>query len=129
MKKQFIYTVIGVLLLALFTVGVTYSFYAFVISGDKPFNTNSSKFEISYVGGGSIFDGPLNLVTNKEEGYKKTIKINVANGAVQTKLNLYLQIDEIYKELISNKMIDVLDNKIIWIPCFNVYRHFYMFNK
>ena len=40
------------------------------------------------------------------------------------KQNLYLQIDEIYKELISNKMIDVLDNKIIWIPCFNVYRHF-----
>ena len=38
--------------------------------------------------------------------------------------NLYLQINEIYKELISNKMIDILYNKTIWIPCFNVYRHF-----
>ena len=40
------------------------------------------------------------------------------------KKNLYLQINEIYKELISNKKIDVLYNKTIWIPCFNVYRHF-----
>ena len=40
------------------------------------------------------------------------------------KQNIYLQINEIYKELITNKLIEELDNKIIWIPCFNVYRHF-----
>ena len=37
--------------------------------------------------------------------------------------NIYIQINEIYKELIANKMIDLLENKFIWIPCFNVYRH------
>ena len=99
MKKQFVYTIIGVLLLAIFTVGGTYAFYVLTVSGNKPVNTNSSKFEIVYVGGGSTFDGPLNLVTKKEDGYKKTLKINVANGAVQAKLNLYLQIEEISQNL------------------------------
>ena len=46
------------------------------------------------------------------------------------KQNIYLQINEIYKELISNKMIDVLENKIMWIPCFNIYRHLkYLINN
>ena len=39
------------------------------------------------------------------------------------KQNLYIQINEIYNELLLNKMIDVLENKLIWIPCFNIYRH------
>ena len=99
MKKQFLYTAIGVLLLGLLTVGGTYAFYSLVISGDRPVNTNSSKFEIVYVGGGSTFDGPLSLATKKEDGYKKTLKINVASGAVQAKLNLYLQIEEISQDL------------------------------
>ena len=40
--------------------------------------------------------------------------------------NMYTQINEIYKELLlpkNNTKIEILDNKFIWIPCFNVYRH------
>ena len=44
MKKQILYTSIGILLLALFTVGGTYAFYALVVFGNKSVNTNSSKF-------------------------------------------------------------------------------------
>ena len=39
------------------------------------------------------------------------------------KQNLYIQINEIYNELLSNKMIDLLENKLIWIPCFSTYKH------
>ena len=39
------------------------------------------------------------------------------------KQNLYIQINEIYNELLLNKIIDVIENKLIWIPCFNIYRH------
>ena len=39
------------------------------------------------------------------------------------KENVYIQINEILNELLSNKMIDLLENKIIWIPCFNTYKH------
>ena len=37
--------------------------------------------------------------------------------------NLYIKINEIYKDLISSNIIDILENKFIWIPCFNIYKH------
>ena len=38
--------------------------------------------------------------------------------------NIYSQIADIYKELLYKQIIGELNNKIIWIPCFNIYRHF-----
>ena len=37
--------------------------------------------------------------------------------------NIYIRINEIYKKLISNQNIEIFENKFIWIPCFNIYRH------
>lgn len=37
--------------------------------------------------------------------------------------NLYSQINDILKEIISNNKIIILNNKIIWIPCFLSYKH------
>jgi len=37
--------------------------------------------------------------------------------------NIYIRINEIFKKLISNQNIEILENKFIWIPCFNIYRH------
>ena len=99
MKKQVIYTIIGVLFLAILIVGGTYAFYVFSVTGSEPVNTVSSNFEISYVGGGSTFDGPLDLVDNKEDGYVKTLKIKVADDSVAAKLNLYIQIEQLSQSL------------------------------
>ena len=41
-----------------------------------------------------------------------------------TKNNIYIQINEIYKEAITLNKIDILNNKLIWIPCFEIYNHF-----
>lgn len=38
--------------------------------------------------------------------------------------NVYSQIADIYKELLNKQIIGELNNKIIWIPCFNIYHHF-----
>ena len=38
--------------------------------------------------------------------------------------NIYIQINEIYKEAINNNEKEVLKDKIIWIPCFEIYNHF-----
>ena len=38
--------------------------------------------------------------------------------------NIYAQIADIYKDLLNKQIIGELNNKIIWIPCFNIYRHF-----
>ena len=99
MKKSLIYTIIVVVCIALITISGTYAFFMFTINGSTPTNTASSNFEISYVGGGSTFDGPLNLVSTKEDGYKKTLKLKVVNGSVDAKLNLYIQIESISQNL------------------------------
>ena len=64
------------------------------------------------------------IVNNNNPNAILFIKIN--NQEIKKyifKQNLYIQINEIYNELLMNKMIDVLENKLIWIPCFNIYRH------
>ena len=41
--------------------------------------------------------------------------------------NIYTLIEEIYNDLSNKQMKEIigeLNNKLIWIPCFNVYRHF-----
>ena len=38
--------------------------------------------------------------------------------------NIYAKIADIYKEMLNKQIIGELNNKIIWIPCFNIYRHF-----
>ena len=99
MKKQLIYTIIVVVCIALITIGGTYAFFMYTINGSTPANTGSSNFEISYVGGGSTFNGPLNFSTTKDGGYKKTLKINTLNSSVNAKLNLYIQIESISQNL------------------------------
>ena len=37
--------------------------------------------------------------------------------------NLYTQVNDIFKSLISNRKINLLKNKILWIPCFHSFRH------
>lgn len=95
MKKQLIYTIIAVIGIAIVTVGGTYAFFMFTVRGATPINTNSPNFEISYVGGGSSFEGNIDLVNNKDDGYKKTLTIKTINNSVDAKLNLYLTIDSI----------------------------------
>ena len=99
MKKQLLYTIVMLTCIAVITVGGTYAFFMFNISGNTPTNTATSNFAISYDGGGSSFDGPLNLVNNRDGGYKKTLKIKTVNSSVNPKLNLYLQIDSISSNL------------------------------
>ena len=41
-----------------------------------------------------------------------------------TEKNIYVQINEIYKDTIMNTQKKILYNKIIWIPCFDIYNHF-----
>ena len=37
--------------------------------------------------------------------------------------NIYTQFNTIYKETIANNKIKILEDKFIWIPCFEIYKH------
>ena len=40
-----------------------------------------------------------------------------------SKNNIYTQINNVYQNTVSMNKKEVLDNKIIWIPCFEIYKH------
>lgn len=99
MKKQLIYTILAVVALGILLVGGTYAFFMFTVGGNTPINTDSKNFEVSYVGGGSSFEGELELVNDKDDGYKKTLTIKTLNSSVDVDLNLFLTIDSITSNL------------------------------
>ena len=45
------------------------------------------------------------------------------------KKNIYTQMNEIYKQTINENKKEILDDKIIWIPCFEIYNHFKCLSK
>ena len=93
MNKRLIYTIVGLLLLTVLVIGTTYAYFSLTASGNTPVTTNSMKFEVIYIGGEG-YEGPLQMVANKEGGHNETVKIKVAEGSVNAKLNLVLTIDE-----------------------------------
>ena len=40
-----------------------------------------------------------------------------------SKNNIYTQINNVYQNTVSMNKKEVLENKIIWIPCFEIYKH------
>ena len=42
---------------------------------------------------------------------------------ILNKKNLYNQVNDIFKELICTKKMNVIKNKMIWIPCFHSFKH------
>ena len=50
-------------------------------------------------------------------------KINGEFNKYLNKNNIYTQINNVYKETLLLNKKHVLDNKIIWIPCFEIYKH------
>ena len=43
--------------------------------------------------------------------------------------NIYIQMNEIYKQAINEDKREILDDKIIWIPCFEIYNHLRCLSK
>ena len=48
---------------------------------------------------------------------------NLIYEEILNKKNLYNQVNDIFKELISTNKMNILKNRMIWIPCFHSYRH------
>lgn len=93
MNKRLIYLIIGLLLLTIAVIGATYAYFSLTVIGNTPVTTNSVKFEVLYTGGEG-YEGPLRLASSKEGGHSETVKIRVAQGSINAKLNLVLVIDQ-----------------------------------
>ena len=93
MNRRTILIVVALLLLTIVVIGGTYAYFSLTVAGNTAVSTGSSKFEVIYQGGEG-YDGPLQLVSTKEEGHNETIKVKVAQGSVNAKLSLILTIDQ-----------------------------------
>ena len=48
---------------------------------------------------------------------------NLIYEEILNKKNLYNQVNDIFKELLSTNKMNIIKNKMIWIPCFHSYKH------
>ena len=88
--------------------GIFYNF----IKPEKTYVLYNEKFRIKF----------YHIINNNMSLFICNINNDLLNYLNQN--NIYIQINEIYKETISQNKKQILYNKILWIPCFEVYNHF-----
>ena len=98
MKKQFIYTICAVLLLAIAVIGSTYAFFSATTGENSNVTAEASKFEVLYTGGTDI-GGPVTMSSDRTGGKNTTVHIRVGEGSAQALAYLYLNIDSITTNL------------------------------
>ena len=103
MKKQLIYTICAVLLLAIAVVGSTYAFFTSTAGENSDVDTESKEFEVIYTGGAQI-EGPIGLSTNRAGGVNTTVHIKVGQNSVEALSYLYLNITEMTANLSSTNV-------------------------
>lgn len=92
MKNIILYGIM-IFLVIIVTVSGTYAFFSSTANSEVA-NFDAAKFEVIYTGGTAI-TGNLELVKNKEEGFKTEVNIKVSEGSVEGKANLYINIEDI----------------------------------
>ena len=96
MKKKLLYSIAITLLLIITVSGGTYAFFLSEAVTDSKVSANTSKIQIIYQDQGvENINGPINVVSKKEEGKNTTVNIRVAKGSPSVKADLYLKIEEI----------------------------------
>ena len=98
MKKQIIYTIIGIALIAVAITGSTYAYLSSTINSRDDVNANSSNLNIVYSGSGS-FNETISIVSNRNEGSSTTISMYTANNSVSPLINLYINIESMTDNL------------------------------
>lgn len=108
MRKQYIYTICAILLLAIAVVGSTYAFFVSTTnSANNSVDTNSQEFGIIYTGGTDINE-PLVLSADRSGGFSTTVHVKTIQGGAQALLNLYIDITEMTDNLsVSNVIWEV----------------------
>ena len=89
--------------------GIYYNF----IKPEKIYVMFSEKFEANF----------YHIIYNNIALFFAQINENQKNNYFGNN-NIYAQIEDIYKDLLTKQIIGELNNILIWIPCFHIYRHF-----
>ena len=108
MKKELMYTITGVLLLAIVVTGSTYAFFGTLVNSHNNLNANASSLNIVYSGSGT-FSETITMGADRTEGSSTTVNMYTTSNSVHPLINMYLNINT----LTANLAVD----GFIWEVC------------
>lgn len=103
MKKTLLYS-LGLLLIAILTIGVTYAYFINTVSSSQNAEANAKKFEVLYTGGSALTTN-LQPRESRDETYKTSVNIKMAEGSINAIANIYINIEEMSDVLASNALV------------------------
>ena len=101
--KKIITMSLVLLLVTIITVSGTYAFFTATIGSSNTQFAKSDQLEVIYTGDTEI-SGNLNLVTNKNEGFRRQVSINLTENSIDALANLYIHVDEIDEALATGAL-------------------------
>ena len=102
MKKELLYSILGVVLGTIIIAGATYAYFSSATSSSSnAVSEQSYKFDVEY-SGGQIIQGNLTPSVNKTGGYMTTVTIRMGAGSVLPTASLYVDILDISNNLLED---------------------------
>lgn len=93
MKKIGIY-VITLLLVSVITISGTYAFFTVVTERNNALDSGTHQLLVKYTGDAAI-SGTVDLVKNKEEGFRRVLTIGLDENSLDAVANIFIKVDEI----------------------------------
>ena len=103
MKKTLLYS-LGLLLIAILTIGATYAYFINTVSSSQNAEANAKKFEVLYTGGSALTTN-LQPRESRDETYKTSVNIKMAEGSINAIANIYINIEEMSDVLASDALV------------------------
>ena len=102
MKKILTYVIV-LTLIALLTIGATYAAFTATVESRTNIDVGTHQIKIIYNGGGE-FDGFIDLVESKEDGFRKVVSIAIARDSVDTTGSIYFYLEDISEGLATSAL-------------------------
>ena len=102
MKKIITYVII-LTMIALITITGTYAAFTAAVTSSENIDIGTHQIKVIYDGAEEI-DGYIELVENKQEGFRRVISIALAEDSVETTGNIYVYLEDISEGLATNAL-------------------------
>lgn len=100
--KKILKVLLLLLVVAVVTIGITYAFFTATIELPE-FTVDAHQLEVIYIGDEEI-NGVLNLVKDKNGGYRREVSIGLSENSVGAAANIYISIGQITDTLATEAL-------------------------
>lgn len=101
MKKMIIYATM-LLIITILTVGSTFAYFSATLKNNS-LKGNTAQLDVIYKGDTALNEA-LKLVNSKEQGYNRTISLQLAQNSLEATANLYIYVEQITSTLATDAL-------------------------